>query len=41
MVGQIAKLAGCRAVAIAGNDDKLKWCQELGFDGFVLACAHR
>ena len=32
LVGQIAKLAGCRAVAIAGNDDKLKWCQELGFD---------
>ena len=32
LVGQIAKLAGCRAVAIARNDDKLKWCQELGFD---------
>ena len=35
LVGQIAKLAGCRAVAIAGNDDKLKWCQELGFDAGI------
>jgi NADPH-dependent curcumin reductase CurA len=35
LVGQIAKLAGCRAVAIAGNDDKLNWCRELGFDAGV------
>jgi NADPH-dependent curcumin reductase len=35
LVGQIAKLAGCRAVAIAGTDDKLEWCQELGFDAGV------
>ena len=35
LVGQIAKLAGCRAVAIAGTDDKLKWCRELGFDAGV------
>jgi NADPH-dependent curcumin reductase CurA len=32
IVGQIAKLAGCRAIAIAGNDDKLQWCREIGFD---------
>jgi NADPH-dependent curcumin reductase CurA len=32
LVGQIAKLAGCRAVAIAGSDDKLAWCREIGFD---------
>jgi NADPH-dependent curcumin reductase CurA len=35
LVGQIAKLAGCRAVAIAGTDDKLKWCRELGFDAGI------
>ena len=35
LVGQIAKLAGCRAVAIAGSDDKLQWCRELGFDAGV------
>src|SRR5260221_562363 len=32
LVGQIAKLAGCRAGGIAGNDEKLKWCPEIGFD---------
>jgi len=32
LVGQIAKLTGCRAVAIAGDDDKLRWCREIGFD---------
>jgi NADPH-dependent curcumin reductase len=35
LVGQLAKLAGCRAVAIAGTDDKLKWCRELGFDAGI------
>ena len=35
LVGQIAKLAGCRAVAIAGDDGKLKWCREIGFDAGV------
>src|SRR5262245_35076811 len=35
LVGQIAKLAGCRAVAIAGSDDKLKWCREIGFDATI------
>jgi NADPH-dependent curcumin reductase CurA len=32
VVGQIANLAGCRAVAIAGSDDKLHWCRDLGYD---------
>lgn len=35
LVGQIAKLNGCTAVAIAGNDDKLAWCRELGFDAGI------
>ena len=32
LVGQIAKLCGARAVAVAGSDDKLAWCREIGFD---------
>ena len=35
LVGQIAKLAGCRAVAIAGDDVKLQWCREIGFDAAI------
>jgi NADPH-dependent curcumin reductase CurA len=35
LVGQIAKLAGCRAVAIAGDDAKLQWCREIGFDAAI------
>jgi len=35
LVGQIAKLAGCRAVAIAGRDDKLQWCREIGFGAAI------
>src|SRR5260370_6297418 len=35
LVGQIAKLAGCWAVAIAGDDSKLKWCREIGFDAGI------
>lgn len=34
-VGQIAKMKGCRTVAIAGSDAKLAWCRELGFDAGV------
>jgi len=34
LVGQIAKIKGCRAVGIAGTDDKVAWLiKELGFDG--------
>ncbi len=33
MVGQIAKIQGCRAVGIAGSDDKCRWLTETaGFD---------
>ena len=35
LVGQIAKLAGCRAVAIAGDEAKLGWCREIGFDAKI------
>jgi NADPH-dependent curcumin reductase CurA len=31
----VANLAGCRAVAIAGNEDKLQWCREIGFDAGI------
>jgi NADPH:quinone reductase len=34
LVGQIAKIKGCRAVGIAGTDDKVEWLtKEIGFDG--------
>ena len=34
LVGQIAKIKGCRAVGIAGTDQKVDWLtRELGFDG--------
>ena len=33
LVGQIAKIVGCRAVGIAGTDDKVSWlANDLGFD---------
>ena len=33
LVGQIAKIKGCRAVGIAGTDDKVAWMtKDLGFD---------
>ncbi|GAP90653.2 putative NADP-dependent leukotriene b4 12-hydroxydehydrogenase [Rosellinia necatrix] len=33
VVGQVAKLRGCRVVGIAGSDDKCEWLKsELGFD---------
>jgi len=33
IVGQIAKIKGCRTVGIAGGDDKVEWIQrECGFD---------
>lgn len=36
VVGQIAKLNGCRAVGIAGGPDKCKWIvEELGYDAAV------
>ena len=36
VVGQIAKIKGCRAVAVAGSDAKCRWVvQDLGFDAAV------
>ena len=36
MVGQIAKIQGCRAVGIAGSDDKCRWLTETaGFDAAI------
>ncbi|MBE9049167.1 NADP-dependent oxidoreductase [Nostocales cyanobacterium LEGE 11386] len=36
MVGQIAKIKGCRAVGITGSDEKCRWLtQELGFDAAI------
>jgi NADPH-dependent curcumin reductase len=35
-VGQIAKIKGCRAVGIAGSDEKCRWVTEdLGFDACI------
>ena len=35
LVGQIAKLAGCRAVAISGDEAKRQWCRDIGFDAGI------
>ncbi len=32
VVGQVAKLLGCRVVGSAGSEEKLAWLRELGFD---------
>lgn len=36
IVGQIAKLKGCRVIGIAGGQEKCRWLtEELGFDGAI------
>ncbi|WP_312162503.1 NADP-dependent oxidoreductase [Phenylobacterium sp.] len=36
IVGQLAKLQGCRVIGIAGGPEKCRWLtQELGFDGAI------
>ncbi len=41
LVGQIARLAGCRAVGIAGSAEKVRWLtEELGFDAALDYKAH-
>uniref|UniRef100_A0A182KAD0 Prostaglandin reductase 1 n=1 Tax=Anopheles christyi TaxID=43041 RepID=A0A182KAD0_9DIPT len=35
VVGQIAKIKGCRVVGIAGSDDKCAWLRQLGFDATI------
>lgn len=32
IAGQIAKLCGCRAIAVTSSPEKLAWCRELGYD---------
>ncbi|KAJ8302315.1 hypothetical protein KUTeg_021302, partial [Tegillarca granosa] len=32
LVGQIAKIKGCKVIGYCGTDDKVKWLKELGFD---------
>ncbi len=31
VAGQIARLKGCRPVAVCGSDDKVAWCEEMGY----------
>src|SRR5205814_2088566 len=35
VVGQIAKIKGCRVVGIAGGPAKCRWLRDLGFDAAV------
>ncbi len=35
VVGQLAKAAGCRAVAVASSETKLDWCRNLGYDAGI------
>merc|ERR1719189_312055 len=32
LVGQIAKIKGCKVIGYAGSDDKCAWLKEIGFD---------
>jgi NADPH-dependent curcumin reductase CurA len=33
VVGQLAKIRGCKVIAFVGSEDKLSWCKnDLGFD---------
>jgi NADPH:quinone reductase len=35
VVGQIAKIRGARAIAVASSQEKLDWCARLGFDAGI------
>jgi NADPH-dependent curcumin reductase CurA len=35
VVGQIAKIRGARAIAVASSQEKLDWCAKLGFDASI------
>lgn len=35
IVGQVAKLKGCRVVGIAGSEEKCAWLKQIGFDEAV------
>merc|ERR1719398_4787 len=32
LVGQIAKIKGCKVIGFAGTDDKVAWLKEIGYD---------
>lgn len=32
LVGQIAKIKGCKTIGYAGSDEKVQWLKEIGFD---------
>ena len=32
LVGQIAKIKGCKVIGFAGSDEKVKWLESIGFD---------
>ena len=33
IAGQIAKINGATVLGLTGSDDKVRWLQEIGFDG--------
>lgn len=35
IVGQIARIRGCRAVGLTGSDEKCRWLTELGYDAAI------
>ncbi|MBA58033.1 MAG: NADP-dependent oxidoreductase [Gammaproteobacteria bacterium] len=35
VVGQIAKISGCRVIGSAGGEEKVKWLKEIGFDAAI------
>jgi len=35
LVGQIAKIRGCRVVGFAGSDDKCEWLKSIGYDAAI------
>lgn len=35
IVGQIAKIKGCKVIGIAGSDEKGQWLKSLGFDSVI------
>ena len=41
IAGQIAKLCGCRAIAVTSSAEKLAWCREIGYDDGIDYRAER
>jgi NADPH-dependent curcumin reductase CurA len=36
LVGQLAKIAGCKVIGSVGNSEKVKFCKDLGFDEVLI-----